>query len=275
MKRLVLVAAMAVTCVLAAVANLIIERVTTLNLLTMKFWFIVPVGAIIIGALGTSGFVLAARLLNIRPKWIDVVPAILIGAATMVLIYYLDYTTLVLDDGRKATDLVSFQQYVNVILTTAHMRFGRGAQDVGEVGQFGYVLAGVEFLGFLVGGLVPLAAVLGMPICANCQSYLRKLKVLPTKQLTPDESSRLLQLFEQGDYQTIQGLLAWQPEERTLSKDVVKTAIVYTLYGCPHCKREAIEATVKLLKNGEWKEIDKLKRRRDLAVDTSLRASFV
>ena len=275
MKRLILIVAMALTCLIAAVANLVIDRVTTFNVFTMKLWFIVPVGAAIVGALGTSGYVLAARLFNIRPKWIDVVPAFLIGAGTMVLIYYLDYLTLVLDDGTKASDVVSFQKYVDILLTTAHMRVGRGAQDVGEVGQFGYVLAGIEFLGFLVGGLFPLVAVLGMPTCADCQSYLRKLKTSVTKPLPPDEAAGVLKLFEESDYPTMQALLAWQPEERWFDKEAVRAIVIYTLYGCPKCKSEMIEATVKVLKKGEWKEVDKMKRRRNLGEGASLRGSFV
>lgn len=76
MKRFILIGAMAMTCVLAAVANVVVARVTTINVFTFKVWLVVPVGAVLAGVLGTSGFTIAARLFNIRPKPVDYVPVL-------------------------------------------------------------------------------------------------------------------------------------------------------------------------------------------------------
>ena len=124
MKHLLLLIAMAVTRVLAAVANVILARVTGLNVFTMKFWFVLPVGAIVVGMLGASGALLAARYFNILPTILDAVFMVAVAAATMLLIYYLDYATFVLDDGRKASDLIDFASYIDLVLTKAHMRLG-------------------------------------------------------------------------------------------------------------------------------------------------------
>src|SRR5688572_20737344 len=120
MKHIILLIAMAITCILAAVANVIISRMIELNFFTFKLWFIIPAGAICVGMLGASGAILAARYFNIRPNIIDATLMVVIAAVTMVLIYYLDYATIVLDDGRRASDLVDFASYVDVILTKAH-----------------------------------------------------------------------------------------------------------------------------------------------------------
>ena len=71
MKHIVTLIAMAITCILVAVANVIITRMIGLNIFTLKIWFIIPAGAIGMGMLGASGAILAARYFNIQPTIID------------------------------------------------------------------------------------------------------------------------------------------------------------------------------------------------------------
>jgi hypothetical protein len=274
MNHLKLIIAMALTCVLAAVANVIVARITGFNLFTLKIWAIVPAGAAIIGFAGSSGAVLAARYFNIKPKWIDAIPMMFIAAATMGLIYYLDYATLVLDDGAKASKLVDFWTYVDLALTKTHMRFGRGARDLGEVGQAGYYLAAIEFFGFLAGGLATLGIIRGMTECARCGAYVRKLKEKKTPGLTFDEAAALIDYFQNADLETMQALLAWNPEERKLDAKSERAVITYTLYGCPGCRSEAIIATVNAFSGKEWKDVPALARRRNLDISASLRDAF-
>jgi hypothetical protein len=127
MKHPALIIAMVITCVLAAVANVTVARITDINVFTFKLWIIVPCGAVMVGALGASGAFLAARYFNVQPTIVDAMFMVVVGAATMVLIYYLDYATFVLDDGRKASDLVDFRTFVDLVLTTSHMRVGKGS----------------------------------------------------------------------------------------------------------------------------------------------------
>jgi hypothetical protein len=274
MKRVILLIAMAITCILAAVANVIVTRMIGLNIFTFKVWFVIPVGAVGVGMLGASGAILAARYFHIQPTIIDAMLMVLVAAATMGLIYYLDYVTFVLDDGRKASDLVGFASYLDLILTKAHMRVGRGNVDTGEVGQMGYALAGIEFVGFLIGGAATFFFIKGLPRRADCGSYLRKLKTKKTKELTFDEASKIIELFKTGNLPTVQGVMAWAPPDRTLDRKSEKALIVFNLLGCPKCKTEVIVASVSAFNGKEWKDAPSLTSRRDLTSGLSLRDQF-
>jgi hypothetical protein len=271
-KHLTLLIGMMITCVLAAVANVVASRVIGLNFFTVKVWFVIPAGAMVVGMLGTSGAILAARYFNIRPTLADAVLMVIVSAGTMLLIYYLDFMTFVLDDGRKASDLVDFSTFVDVMLTKSHMRVTRAARDVGEVGQMGYLLALVEFVGFLIGGASMFGIIRGQLRCPDCDAYLRKLKTKKTKELTIDEADQVVRLFRGGDISIVQQLMAWAPAARSLDKE--KAVVNFDLYGCPKCKTELIVAKVSVFDGREWKEVPTVETRRQLTEGLSLRDQF-
>ena len=154
------------------------------------------------------------------------------------------------------------------------MRVGRGGLDTGEVGEMGYYLAGIEFVGFLIGGAATFLFIKGMWRCADCGSYLRKLKTKKTKELTFDEADKIIELFKAGDLGTVQQLIAWGPPDRTLDRKEQKALISFTLLGCPKCKTEVISASVTAFNGKEWKDAPSLTARRDLSSGLSLRDQF-
>jgi hypothetical protein len=273
-KRLAILLGMVITCLLAAVANVIIARVTTINIFTMKVWLILPIGAALVGAAGASGAVLAGRYFNVVPTKVDFVLMVIFAAVTMYLVYYLDYITFVLDDGRQARDLIDFGGFVDLLLTKSHMRVGRGARDVGEIGQAGYWLAVVEFVGFLIGGAGTFATIRSMDRCRDCGSFTRRLKAMTSDELTFGEAERALDLVKSGDFDTIAAVIDWRPPQRKLDKQSEKARLTYTLHGCPNCKTEKVLVSVAAAKGKEWKEVPSLATGRYLAKGLSLREVF-
>jgi hypothetical protein len=275
MRHFAIIIGLAVTCVLTAVANVIVARMTGLNVFTMKVWVILPVGAALVGAAAASGGILAARLFHAAPTKIDAAMMVLCAAFTMWLIYYLDYMTMVLDDGRKVSNFISFQDYVDLVITKAHMRIGRAQTDTGEVGQFGYWLAVVEFIGFLVGGFSAFAIVKDMPRCSTCGAYFRKLKLKNSGVVTPIEAEKLLEFFREGHAGAVTQVLNWKPPpERQFGKGEKAATLTYELLGCPKCKTEKIVAKVRVFNGKQWIDVPSSTTSRDLSGGLSLRAAF-
>lgn len=274
MKHAVLFVAMVITCLLAAAANVAITRLIDLNLFTFKLWFVIPVGAIGMGILAASGAIIAARTLHIVPTRADAVLIVVIAAATMVLIYYGDYATLTLDNGRKVADMVSFGTYVDLMLTKTHMRIGTTRVDTGEVGVFGYALGAIEFAGFLLGGAAAFGIIKGLPRCAECGSYQRKLKTKKSKEMTFDEAGKVIDTFRSGDLKAVQRAFEWAPPERTFDRKAEKAVVIFNLLACPKCSTEAVTAKVNAFNGKEWNFVTSLASRRELARGLSWRHQF-
>lgn len=89
-------------------------------------------------------------------------------------VYYLEYQWLTLADGRRAADIVSFGVYLDLLLTNQTMHAGRGGRASVPLGDAGYWLAVIEFVGFIIGGAWIYVALRAARACHVCQQYLRK-----------------------------------------------------------------------------------------------------
>jgi hypothetical protein len=273
MKRLLLILAVATTCVLAAVGNVALARWANFNLFALLLWYVVPAGAVLVGMIAASGGAIAARLLQIRPGLFDSIVMVAIAAGTMVLIYYLDYATQTMSDGRSVSESMSFVAFVDYLLTHTHVRIGRsGNLDTGELGQWGYLLGLVQFAGFVGGGVVVLSLIGSFLRCGECDSYLRRVKSKTSKELTFEEAEGMLEAFRTGDLTTMQNVVSWVPQHRKLTGERAK--ITFSLHTCPKCTTELAVATLQAHNGKEWRALPELETRRGLSAGTSLRGAF-
>lgn len=146
MNRLIIGLGILFGCALVAGLNLFITRTTGLYLFSLFIFFILPVGAIISGAVAGLGGVFAARMFNIIPNKIDAVSMTIGSALSMLLFYYLDYKTTSSSDGRFISEYVTFWQFMDYTLQSDSIFFDN--DDVGKAGQFGGVLALLNLVGF-------------------------------------------------------------------------------------------------------------------------------
>lgn len=211
-----------------------------------------------------------------RPTWFLLIEILVVAAVAQLAIYYGEYSTTVLDDGTPASAVIGFWDYLDLYIKSMHLRIGRGNTDTGAVGQFGYWLAVIQFVGFIVGGFAMWAALRNHPTCITCGRYLRKLIKKSQTFSTQDEFTQYYdQLFQHPvDTQGFVDLMRWQP--RPAGQKLVQGVIMSesTLMGCPHCKTQLIAQEVKVMGQREWKMVSELGRRVSIPNGVDLRPVF-
>ena len=224
-----------ITSVLTALANLLVENIVGINVFSFGLWFILPVGAVLIGMGGASGGFLACKYFNIMPSKIDALFLTAIAAFTMFLIYYLGYSTLVLDDGVLAKNAVDFSTYMEVVVTKAHMKVGRSlSSDTGEVGSFGYWLLVIRFIGVLIGAFAIFAILKELPLCDECNVYFKKIAVKENLLPNTEYAQNIYEKIKRGTIEDYASAL------ETTGKGDCDVKIDFTLMRCPKCHIEMV-----------------------------------
>jgi hypothetical protein len=264
-----------ITSVLTALGVVVVENLTTISIFTFSVWVVVPVGAMCTGMAAASGYYFGALYFHRRPNLLLLIQMILIAGATQLLIYYLEYTTLVLDDGTKASALVSFTRYLDISLTSAHYRIGRGGQvDTGAVGEFGYWLAVIQFIGFLVGGFFIFIILLSYPVCTKCQKYFRLLAKRSKHFETTDAFTTYYDNIFRLPVDSIEFATAIIKEHKLRNVAKGTISLETRLYGCPSCKSQMIEDKVSVWNGREWKSANALGRKVALPDNVNLATIF-
>ena len=137
------------------------------------FWFIVPVGALLAGFAGASGYYAGARVFNHRPTPLLLLNVLLASVGTFFTIHYLSYITSEIE-GKSVSDYVSFGQYLDIAIRSTSMEFRFRATKIGatsELGGLGYGVAILQIMGFAAGGLAVYGYLMSIPYCEKCSRY--------------------------------------------------------------------------------------------------------
>lgn len=143
---------------------------------TWMFWFVLPVGALLSGFAGASGYYAGARIFNHRPTRVLLLNILLVSVGTFFTIHYLSYITLE-TGGTAVSDYVSFGQYMDVVIRSTSMEFRHNAREIGatgELGGLGYGVAILQILGFAAGGLAMYRYLVSIPYCERCSQYFSR-----------------------------------------------------------------------------------------------------
>jgi hypothetical protein len=238
--RYLIVSAIGVAvAILVAAAEAVIQSLTGYNIFGFSLFVFVPVGAILTGLAAASGYYFACKWLQLRPSISLLAQMIVVAALTNLLIYYFEYVALTWGDPR-ATDLEVFAWYLGEYITHQNLAVGRGQMSMGEVGDFGYWLAAIDFVGFLIGGGIMVSMLLGAPTCKECTLFY---------QTRAKRNRFFYSIWEAKRY--YDGLFS-QPVDSaefaaqcSLGDSSIRMAgpgavhITTTLYCCPSCKGQA------------------------------------
>jgi len=99
-----------------------------------------------------------------------------ISISTFFLVYYLSYYFMTLD-GRVVRDYMEFSDFLATVLSHQSIQFGIRGHAIGsavEIGQFGYLYALLEIIGFALGGVTVYGYLKGLPFCDKCSKYFTK-----------------------------------------------------------------------------------------------------
>lgn len=262
-----------VTSILTAVAVVAVSKMTGFDIFTASVWVIVPAGAACTGFAAASGYYFGSLYFHKRADLSLLLQMIVIAGLTQLLIYYMGYITLVLDDGRRVSNFIPFSQYLDISLTTAHYRIGRGMTDTGEVGSFGYWLAIIQFVGFLAGGLFVYGFLRIKPVCSTCNLYLRPLS---KREKTYGDTALAAPYYDALFQHPVDGpefaSLIRSEAKATAQKGAVQIKTV--LHGCPKCKAQLVEENVQIFNGSQWNDVNKLQRRVKIPVGVDLIGVF-
>jgi hypothetical protein len=146
--------------------------------------YVIPAGAMIVGAAAASGYAIASWLTGTRISKALLVAVLLFQTGAYVAAEYVEYID-VMDNLRQRGLLVgqepSFPEYYDFKARSfAWKPEGQGKQAQ-PMGGWGYIFTLLGAAGFIVSGLFSPALLYSVPYCEPCQRYMKRkvLGVLP------------------------------------------------------------------------------------------------
>jgi hypothetical protein len=174
--------------IVALVAVYLLEQVG-FNAMGLYADFVLPIGAICVGLVASSGFALASWRSGTRLSGGLLVAVLAMLVCTYFLARYLEFRLLypggaLLADGTP----VGFWSYFDVV--TRSIAFSsRGGKPGDGLGLLGYGVRALEIAGFAGGGVLIPVALRKLPYCEGCGLYMRTSKLA---SLTTDLAKKLI-----------------------------------------------------------------------------------
>ncbi len=229
---------------------------------TWMLWFVVPVGALLSGFAGASGYLFGAWLLGQRPTKMLLLNIVLASIATFFTIHFLDYATLEID-GKAVSDYVPFLQYLDIQTTSSSMTFrfhGASVGDTGELGNLGYGIAFLQVLGFACGGFAVFGYLSGLPYCNRCSRYLRikgkQVRYTGDGEALLENEAKVIELVRGGELATaLAKKSSFGEAQYEKGKHLRSTSEVRH---CKKCGQHWMKFDVSKRAGDDWKEIPEL-----------------
>lgn len=226
---------------------------------SLMLFFIVPIGAIASGVGAAGGYYLGALLLNARPTPIILFNMVAISIGSYFTLNYVTYLLLEID-GEPVSSLVDFSGYMDVILTNMSMTIGRGNAETGELGNFGYVVALLQIVGFAVGGFVTYLFLKSKAFCSLCDKYYKRVWQ-DTRYSGEKNNEELVEgikniavAFDDADIDAARARHNQVGVEKHSKQTHLRTQL--TLQKCPECERKLLSFETSKQKGDGWEVID-------------------
>jgi hypothetical protein len=249
------------TSILAAALLSFIELRWGHALYSFTVWFVIPIGALGAGMVAAVGYLIGARLANYRPSASVLSVIVTTSAAMFFLIQWMEYSFMAVD-GRSIQDSISFHDFLGYTVAHTSLRFGVRGHFTGpgiEIGTAGYLFAGVQVIGFVVGGLAVYGFISSMTYCDDCGLYLNT-KGTQTRYFGSAEEMKAATANIQGEMQSRRlqhSVLIHGTCGAIDSKGAIFSSLM-EVKSCKGCGKHWTKFTANRKSGNDWKEIPEL-----------------
>jgi hypothetical protein len=239
------------SCLLTGLALWVFARMTGFAIYKFTLWLILPVGAILAGWAGASGFSLGYRIFRRRPGRMLLLNILGGSIGTFLLIYYLSFAAQ-LARFPDAAGHISFWSFLDASIRRSSITV-IGAPSTGDLGYFGYITTTLEVLGFSLGGVFIYSHLCSLLYCDRCG---RRVEFVDD-QVRYGSRDGLIVLVQvvAAAYRANDpaGGIRLHSEfgSAVESKDSYLRS-VSTLYACGHCRRQKVTFALERANGANW-----------------------
>ena len=224
-------------------------------------WFVIPIGAVGAGMVAAAGYLIGARLAHHRPSVKLLGLIVTTSAAMFFLIQWMDYTFMSVD-GQPIQNGLSFGDFLGYTVAHTSLRFGMRGHFTGpgvEIGTAGYLFAGVQVIGFVIGGLAIYGFISAMTYCDECGLYLNS-KGTQTRYFSTAEEMKAATANIQDEMHSRRlqhSVLIHGATGASDSKGAIFSSAM-EIKSCNGCGKHWTKFTANRKAGNDWKEISEL-----------------
>lgn len=224
-------------------ATVLLSAILEFKFFTLSIGIFLPIGAVITGIVAASGFYFGSIYFNKRPEITLLLQMVIFTAIAQISIYFFEYKLATLENGENVSNFISFKHYMSFILTNSPYSLGTGARetDIGTMGNFGYLIAVIQFIGFMLGGACIYLILRAKSFCEECNKYYKKVatvnKYFKTyEELINYQNSLTTSLIGSAEYFAA---ISYDCQLNARSKYLFCHESI--LHACPQCKNQILE----------------------------------
>ena len=230
-------------------------------LYSFTVWFVIPIGALGAGMIAAVGYLIGARVANYRPSASFIGVIVATSAAMFFLIQRMDYSFMAVD-GNPIQEAVTFREFLAYTVVHMSLRIGVRSQLTGpgiEVGTAGYLFAGVQIIGFVLGGLAIYGLISSMTYCDDCGLYLNSKGLQIRYFRSPEEMTAATSTIQsEMRSRRLQHSVLIHGTSGTSTSTGALFSSRMALKSCKGCGKHWTEFTAHRRDKNDWKEITDL-----------------
>lgn len=145
-----------------------------LALYSFMFALFIPIGAILCGVIAASGYFLGWKIFNQKPLGGIFLNILISSILAYLVIQFVPYYLMV-TDGVRVREFISFGQYLNMDLQNTSLsvtsRRGHSSGEINLSTGWSYAYTVLQIIGFMIGEFVAFIKMMETPYCENCSTY--------------------------------------------------------------------------------------------------------